>query len=91
MPIARKVAVRVNGVRVANARVRSSQEGRELVIAGPILREFVADDGFTLELLELGHTHGIRIGLPNGGWRKVSLGIFIALLEDGVVCVVEAS
>jgi len=88
MLMARKVAVRVNGARVANARVRSSQEGPELVIADPILGEFVADDGFTLELLELGHPHEIRSRLPNGGWRRVSLRILMALLETGVVRVV---
>ena len=84
----RKVALRVNGCRVADARVRRREEGPQLVIADPILGEFVADDAFTLELLELGHPHEIRSGLPNGGWRKVSLRILIALLENGVVRVV---
>ena len=84
----RKVALRVNGCRVATARARRREEGPELVIADPILGEFVADDAFTLELLELGHPHEIRSGLPNGGWRKVSLRILIALLENGVVRVV---
>ena len=59
-----------------------------MVIADPILGEFVADDAFTLELLELGHPHEIRSGLPNGGWRRVSLRILMALLENGVVRVV---
>jgi len=86
---ARKVALRVNGVRVANARVRRSQEGPELVIADSLLGEFVADDGFTLELLELDHPQEIRSRLPNGGWRRVSLRILISLLENGVVRVVE--
>ena len=86
---ARKVALRANGVRVTNTGVRRSQEGPELVIADPLLGEFVADDGFTLELLELGHPHEIRSRLPNGGWRRVSLRILMALLENGVVRVVE--
>jgi len=86
---ARKVALRVNGVRVANARVRRSQEGPELVIVDSLLGEFVADDGFTLELLELDHPQEIRSRLPNGGWRRVSLRILISLLENGVVRVVE--
>ena len=85
---ARKVGLRVNGARVANARVRSSQEGPELVIVDPILGEFVTDEGFILELLELVHPDEIRSGLPNGGWRTVSLGIFIALLRGGVIRVV---
>ena len=88
MTPARKVNLRVNGVQVANARVRCSQEGPELVITNPLLGEFVADDGFSLELLELLHPHEIRSRLPNGGWRRVSLRILIVLLESGVVCVV---
>jgi hypothetical protein len=88
---ARKVALRVNGVRVTNTGVRRSQEGPELVIADPLLGEFVADDGFTLELLELGHPHEIRSRLPNGGWRRVSLRILTALLGSGVVRVVDES
>ena len=84
----RKAALRVNGVQVANARVRCSQEGPELVITNPLLGEFVADDAFTLELLELGHPHEIRSKLPSGGWRKVSLRILMMLLENGVVRVV---
>jgi hypothetical protein len=91
MLIARKVAVRVNGARVANARVRNSQEGPDLAIADPLLGDFVADDRFTLELLELVHSHEIRSRLPNGGWRKVSLRILTALLDNGVVRVVEES
>ena len=91
MLIRRKVALRVDGVRAANARVRSSQKGPELVIADSTLGEFVADDGFTLELLELGHPREIRRNLPNGGWRRVSRRILIALLGSGVVRVVEES
>ena len=89
MLIARKVALRVNGVRTANARVRRVQKGLELVITGPRLGEFVADETFTLELLEVLHPHEIRRNLPNGGWRKVSLRILIALLRSGVVRVAE--
>jgi hypothetical protein len=87
----RKVSLRVNGCRVADARVRRSQSGWELVIAAPRLGEFVADATFTLELLELVHPHKIRRRLLNCGWRKVSLRILIALLGSGVVRVVEES
>lgn len=89
MPPAIKIALRVNGVRVANARVRRSQKGPELVIKTPGLGEFAADETFTLELLELLHPHEIRSRLPNGGWRKVSLRIMIALLRSGTVRVAE--
>jgi len=91
MQIARKVALRVNGVRIANARVHRSQKGWELVITDPRLGEFAADKTFTLELLELLHPPEIRNKLPNGGWRKVLLRMLIALLESGVVRVVEES
>jgi hypothetical protein len=62
-----------------------------LVIADPLLGEFVADERFTLELLGLCHPHEIRTRLPNGGWRKVSLRMLIALLRSGVIRVVEES
>jgi len=88
---ARKVALRVNGVLVANARVSRGQKGPELVIADPWLGEFAVDESFTLELLELAHPHEIRNRLPNGGWRRVSVRILIALLRSGVVRVVEES
>jgi len=78
-------------VRVANARVRRSQKGRELVITNPRLGEFAAEETFNLELLELLHPHEIRSRLPNGGWRKVSLRILIALLASGVVRVADES
>jgi hypothetical protein len=87
----RRVALRVNGVRVANASVRRSQKGPELVIKTPGLGEFAADETFTLELLELLHPHEIRSRLPNGGWRKISLPILITLLGSGVVGVGEES
>jgi hypothetical protein len=89
MRIARKVALRVNGVRIANARVHRSQKGWELVIADPLIGEFVIDESFTVELLEHVHPHEIRSRLPNGGWRRVSLRILIALLRNGAVRVVE--
>ena len=91
MLTARKVALRVNGVPTADARVRRVQKGLELVITDPRLGEFVADENFTLELLELLNSHEIRRNLPNGGWRRVSLRILIALLQSGVVRVAEES
>jgi len=89
MLTARKVALRVNGVRTANARVRRVQTGLELVITDPRLGEFAVDENFTLELLELLHPHEIRRNLPNDGWRRVSLRILIALLRSGTVRVAE--
>ena len=91
MSLARKVALRVNGVRTANARARRVQKGLKLIITDPRLGEFAADENFTLELLELFHPHEIRRSLPNGGWRRVSLPIFIALLRSGTVHVAEES
>lgn len=91
MLTARKVALRVNGLSVSDARVRRSQSGPELVITDPRLGEFPADETLTLELLELVHPHEIQRRLPDGGWRRVSLWILIALLENGVVRVVEES
>ncbi len=91
MLVSRKAALRVNGVRVANARVRRGQKGPELVITDPRLGEFAADETLTLELLELLVPPEIRIKLPNAGWRKVSLRILIALLGSGAVRVAEES
>lgn len=62
-----------------------------MVITDPRLGKSVADEDFTLEVLDLLHPHEIRRTLPNGGWRRVSLRIFIALLGSGVVCVAEES
>ncbi len=91
MIAARKVALRVNGVRAANARVRRGKKGLELLITDPRLgEEFAAGENFTLELLELLHPHEIRRNLPNGG-RRVSLRILIALLGSGVVRIAEES
>jgi hypothetical protein len=89
MLIARKVALRVNGVRTANARVRRVQKGLELVITDPRLGEFAVDECVTLELLELFHPHDMRNRLPNGGWRRVSLRILIGLLHSGVIRIVD--
>jgi len=50
----RKVALRVNGVRVTKAKLRSGEKGTELVITDPLLGEVSVDERFTLELLELG-------------------------------------
>jgi len=91
MLTARKVTLRVNGVRVANARVRRGQTKPKLVITDSRLGEFAADETFTMELLELLHPPEIRRKLRNGGWRKVALRIFVALLESGVIRVIEES
>ena len=55
------------------------------VFTNPLLGEFTADESFTFELLELVIPSEIRSRLPNGGWRKVSLRILIALLRCGAV------
>jgi hypothetical protein len=91
MLIQRKVALRVNGFRVTKARVRCVQTGLELIITDPLLGDFSIDESFTLELLELLFPPEMRQRLPNGGWRKVSLRILIALLRCGVVRVAEDS
>ena len=65
MAVTRKIALRVNGVRAINARVRSDPKGPQLVILDPWLEEFAVDESSTLELLELVHTHEIRNRLPN--------------------------
>lgn len=85
----RKVALRVNGVEVTKAALRRGDEGPELVITDPRLGEFAADDSFTIEMLELLVPPEIRNRLPNGGWRKVSLRILIALLRCGAVRIAE--
>jgi len=87
----RKVALRVNGLRVMRARLRRGEKGPELIITDPLLGEVPIDDSFTLELLELLFPPEMRRGLPNGGWRKVSLRILIALLRCGVVRIAEES
>ncbi len=90
MLAARKVALRVNGV-VTTARLRRGDKGPELVITDPRLGEFADDESFTLELLELLYPPEIRHRLPNGGWRRVSLRILIALLRCGAVRIREES
>ena len=89
MLMPRKVALRVNGVRVANARVRRSQKELRLVTGDTLIGEFMIDETFSLELLELLHPPEIRSTLPNDGWRTVSLRVLIALLRSGVIRVVE--
>jgi hypothetical protein len=87
----RKVGLRVNGVRAVNARVLLGHEGPQLVITCPQLGEFAVDESSILELLELVHPRKIRSRLPNGGWRRVSLRILIALLRSGVVRIADES
>ena len=91
MPQARKVTLRVNGRHVTKATLRRKEKELELVITDPRLGEFAADENFTLQLLELLHPPEIRRNLPNGGWRRVSLRILIALLQSGTVHVAEES
>lgn len=79
MSAARRVALRVNGVQVTKATLRRGERELELVIADPVIGEFVTDESFTVELLELVHPDKIRRRLLNGGWRRVSLRILIAL------------
>jgi len=88
---ARKVALRVNGLRVTKARVHRGEKGLELIMTDPLLGDFTIDERFTLELLELLFPPEMRRRLPNGGWRKVSLRILIALLRCGVVRLSEES
>lgn len=76
---------------MTRARIRLGKRGPELVIADPLLGEFPIDERFTSELLELLFPPAMRQRLPNGGWRKVSLRILIALLRGGAVRIVEES
>jgi hypothetical protein len=87
----RRIALRVNGLRVKKARIRCGQKGPELIITDPLLGDFAIDDSFTLELLELLCPPEMRQRLPNGGWRKVSLRILIRLLRCGLVRIAEES
>jgi len=87
----RKIALRVNGLRVSRARVRYREKGPELVITDPFLGDFAIDDSSNVELLELLFPPEMRERLPNGGWRKVSRRILIALLRCGVVRIAEES
>jgi hypothetical protein len=88
---ARKVALRVSGLRVTKARVRRGGKGPELIITDPVLGDFAIDDSFTLELLELLFAPEMRQRLPNGGWRKVSLRILMGLLRCELVRIAEES
>jgi len=87
----RKVALRVSGLRVTEARVRRGQKGPELLITDSLLGEVSIDNRFTLELLELLFPPEMRQRLPNGGWRKVSLRILMGLLRCGLVRIAEES
>ncbi len=87
----RKVAVRVNGLRVTKAAVRLGERGPELIVTDPLLGDFAVDDSFALELLELLFPPEMRQRLPNGGWRKVSLRILIRLVRCGLVRIAEKS
>jgi hypothetical protein len=89
MPPARKVALRVNGRHVTKATLRRKEKELELVIVDPFIGEFVIDESFTVELLELSVPPEIRSRLPNAGWRKVSLRTLVALLTSEVVQVVR--
>jgi hypothetical protein len=88
MIAARKVGLRVNGVRAVSAGVRLGRQGPQVIITDSRLKEFAIGESFNLELLELDHPEELRRTLPKGGWRKVSLRILIALLTGGIVRVV---
>jgi hypothetical protein len=88
MIAARKVALRINGMRVTNTALRHGENELELVIADPFLGELVINESFTLELLKVLHPHELRSRLPNDGWRRISLRILIGLLGSRVVRVV---
>lgn len=62
-----------------------------MIITDPVLGDFAIDERFTLELLELLFPPEMRQRLPNGGWRKVSLRILIALLRCGLIRIAEES
>ncbi len=83
------MALRVNGRHVTKATLRRKEKGLELVIVDPFIGEFVIDESFTVELLELVHPQEIRRRVPSGGWRKVSLRILVALIGSRVVRVIE--
>jgi len=85
MPSTRNVNLRINEVSVTEAKLHSGKERVELVFTNPLLGEFTADESFTFELLELVIPPEIRSRLPNGGWRKVSPRILIALPRCGAV------
>jgi len=91
MIAARKVGLRVNGIQVTNLKLRRARKKLEVIIEDPLIGEFVIDESFTVELLELVHPHEIRTSLPKDGWRKVPFRIFIALLRGGVIRTADES
>jgi hypothetical protein len=77
-----------SGQRIADDEGKGTpwEKGPDLIITDPLLGDFAIDENFTLELLdELLYPPEIRQRLPNGGWRKVSLRILIALLRCGAI------
>lgn len=84
MLAAREVVLRVNGMRVTDAKMRLAKNGPQLIMRAPLAFDVAVDDNSTLELLELSHPPEIRPKLPNRGWRKVSLRNLTALLRGGV-------
>ena len=91
MQAERKIALRVNGLRVLKVRVRRGEKGPELIITDPLLGDFAVDDSSDVELLELLFPPEMRQRLRNGGWREVSLRILIGLLRCGLVRIAEES
>ena len=87
----RKIALRVNGLRVTKARVRRGKKGLELIITDSLIGDFAVDDSSEVELLELLFPPAMRQRLPNVAWRKVSVRILIALLRCGLVKIAEES
>jgi hypothetical protein len=85
----RKVALRVNGVLVTTARVCRGERGLELIITDPLLGDVAIDDSSEVELLELLFPPAMRERLPNGGLRKVSVRVLIALLRHREVVLVR--
>ena len=55
MPLARKVALRVNGRHMTKTALRRKEKELELVIVDPLIGELVIDESFTVEPLELVH------------------------------------
>jgi hypothetical protein len=47
----RKIALRVNGIHLTEAKVRLGKNGPELIITDQLLGEFAIDGDFTLEIL----------------------------------------
>jgi len=83
MLTARKVALRVNGMGVTRPKVRHGEKGSELVVTDSRLGEFVVDDAFALELLELLHPPEIRNNLPNGSGGHSYRALLFSLSVNG--------